>query len=232
MISLIRVCAVMMLLSQPAFAIDRGFFGGLKPETAERVLMSFWAPLFYVVSEKGGSVIASIQERKPYTSHLYKHAALLFIEEKEAWSYQRHLQKTSPERLGLKGTNLNRILVHLYQTRNEPPSNDKAKPDMVIVDTIQPIIPVIEVFFDEQQRPYVHELRGKKFIPAFMSRDGAIAFETTVGGSKKGKFSRRGVDFRSHLKFIESYVGTDTPVVTFANEAPKSMNLYVENSGK
>ena len=232
MISWIRVCALALLVSHPAFAIDRGFLGGLKPETAERVLMSFWAPLFYVVSDKGGSVIASIQEKKPYTSNMYKHAALLFIEEKEATSYGQYLQKSSSERLGLKGTNLNRILVHLYQTRNDPPSNDKAKPDMVIVDTIQPIIPVIEVFVDEQQRPYVHELRGKKFIPAFMSRDGANAFETTVSASKRAKLSRRGVDFRSHLKFIETYIGTDTPVVTFANDVPKSMNLYVDNSSK
>ncbi len=231
---LLRVCilAIALSLSQTSSAIDKGFFGGLKPETAEKVLMSFWAPVYYVVTEKGTNVAASLQEKKPYASHAYPHAILLFIEESDAKSYGQFLQKTAPERLGMKASNLNRIMAALYKARMDPPSNDGNKPDVVIVDTLQPIIPVIEMFVDQQQRPYVHELRGKQFIPAFMSRDGANAFEATVNAAGKGKYSRRGIDFRSHLKIVESFVNTNTPVVTFANDSARSMSAYADNTDK
>ena len=160
------------------------------------------------------------------------HVILLFIEEGDVKSFGQFLQKSAPERLGMKASNLNRIMVGLYQQKNTPPSTDKSKPDMVIVDTLQPIIPVVETFVDQSQKPFVHEVRGKKFIPAFMSREGANAFEATVNAAGKGKYSRRGIDFRSHLKFVETYVNTNTPVITFANDSAKSMSLYAENSGK
>lgn len=228
MLRAICVFTIALFFSRSSIAIDKYFLDDLKPESAEKVLMSFRAPVFYLVTEKGANLVQAIKEKTPYVSHAYQHAILIFVEEKDARSYGQFLQKSAPERLGLKGSNLNRILVGIYRVKNEPPSSDGRKPDMVIVDTFQPAIPLIEMFVDQQQRPYVHELRGKAFIPAFMSREEAAAFETTVNAAGKGIYSRRGVDFRSHLKIVETYINTETPVVTFANRSLESMNLYAE----
>jgi hypothetical protein len=224
----IVIAVLFLLLPQFTHAIDKGFFGNLKPETAEQVLMSFWAPVYYVVSEKHGNLVTSLDKPKPFASHTYKYVIYVFLDKNEALSYQQGLQKQFPERLKILDTNFNRLMVSLYNMRNEPPSEDRTKPDMVIIDTLRPMIPVVEIYVDDQQRPYVHEVGGKKFIPAFMSREGAIEFESLINKSQKAKLIRRGVDFRGHLKFVEQYINTNTPVVTFADQVSRCMGLYLQ----
>jgi len=222
-----------IILSGNAFAIDKDYFSGIKTETAEAVLMSFLSPAYFVVRDGGGELASSVKERNMFASMPYPHASLLFLKERDAILYIRVLQESAPQRFGIKTTNLNRIMVAQYASRGKPVSDDVNKPDFVIVDTLSksPVL-IVDTFVDDMQQPFIYEKNGKKFIPAFLTHDIAIAFEPTVNAAGRGKYSRRGIDFRSHLLFVERYVKSDTPVITFGEDAQKLMDYYISNIAK
>ena len=221
-----------MLISHAAYAIDKDFFTSLKPETAERVLMSFQSPLYYLWGERSGELVSSINEQKPYTSSTYKYAIMLFLAKDDVIAFLRNLQKTAPERLGYRVTNMNRIMVAQYKKMGQPNSDKPKEADLVIVDTFLPLIPLVETIFEDNLQPYVHEYKGKKFIPSFLSRNDAIAFEEALKTSGKGKVRRIGLDFRSHLKFVEGLIDSGAPVITFGEDIQKMMDYYVEKVAK
>lgn len=229
-----RLCSVLVLLlgvgpgCSPAWAIDKDYLQGLQAEKAERVLASFHAPLYYVVGDKDANALASITQKNHYASRPYQYATLLFVDEKEAREYVQHLQKTTPVLLKTKATNLNRILLHMYKTRHEAPSTQRDQPDMVIVDTLLNSGALVYTFVDDEQRPYVHEVKGKKFIPAFMQNEAANAFQAKLRAVHKTKYVRQGVDFKAHLRQVESYLASATPVLTFGADAEANMALAGE----
>jgi hypothetical protein len=231
--SLVRLLVVLaMLTSHASYAIDKGFFSGLKPESAERVLMSFQSPLYFPSGERSGELVASINVPKPYASSTYEFVILMFLTRDDAAAYLRILMKTAPERLGYRGTNMNRIMVAQYKKLGQPNSNNRNEADFVIVDAFLQLMLVVQTIYDEKLQPYVYEYKGKRFIPSFLHEKDAIAFQEMLQTSGKGKMRRVGVDFRSHLKFVEGLIDSDAPVITFGEDFQKYMDNYVENIAK
>lgn len=221
---------LVVFLAVDVWAIDKGHFTKLKPESAEKVLMSFEAPAYYLVTEQGGNNLGdTFNERPPFASVPFKHAILLFLDRNDAVTWAQRAQQRTNTRYTIKATNLNRMMVAQYKTLNNPISTDPKTPDFIVVETLSKIAPVVEAFVNTKtMEPFVYSEKGKKLIPAFFSRTDAIAFESKVKASGQGSFMRRGQDIRSHLALVERYISTDTPVITFGHDASRWMRLYVD----
>lgn len=220
---------VMLGCVNAALAIDKGDFNKLHPETAERVLMSFESQVYYIISESGDSNVTKFGDEKPaFTSLPVKQALLLFVNPAEAAEWANTVAKRTKLRYQVKASNLNRIMVAQYQTLGKPLSTDMQHPDLIIVETMQRVMPVVETLFNAETRePYVMGKPGRQFIPTFLSREDAIAFQASLKAAGLPKFDRVGQDIRSHLAFVESRIDSKTTVITFGYGAKGLIEAYL-----
>jgi hypothetical protein len=218
--------------TQPVLAIDKGSFSKLDPARAERVLMSFQAPLYYPIYRDGGNVIVSLKERERYTSGSYEFAAMLYTRPQDAVAFAQKLSQDGPRKAAVKMTSMNRIMLAQYRTRDSAASTDAGHPDFVIANA--PRMPMgenPETIFDAQMHPFVYERGGRHFVPAFLSADDAIAFVDKMKASGVDHLNRVGLDFQSHLKLVESAIDSDAPIITFGvGNVEALMDAYVAAS--
>ncbi len=203
-------------LANRALAIDDGHLAGLKRETAEKVLMSFRAPAFYLVTQKGGELRSSVSAQSHIVTRAHEQTTILFITANDAAEYGRHIMRNgtipSSEQVTVRVTNLNNIMVAIYLRQV----------DFVIMETAKPAVLIITTFVDSNLQHYVHTINGKRFIPAFLTHASAQLFESKY--LPAGKYTRLGIDFLSHLGLIQSHLDTDTPVVTFGEMLDETLN--------
>ena len=218
--------------TRPALAIDKGSFSRLDPVRAERVLMSFQAPLYYPVYQDGGNVIVSMKAKERYTSGTYEFAALLYTRPQDAVAFAQKLSQEGPRKAAVKVTNMNRIMVAQYRSRDSAPSMDAGHPDFVIADALRSSMGENpETIFDAQMHPFVYERGGRHFVPAFLSADDAIAFVERMKAAGFDHLQRIGVDFQSHLKLVESAIDGDSPIITFGvGNVDTMMDAYVKTA--
>jgi len=216
---ILRALALVCVTAAPSWAsaIDKLTFDGLEPAKAERVLMSIQAPLYFPLYQDGGNVIINIGGKTWFApGGPYEAATPLFTRPQRAIAYAQHIGGGARRIGGVKVTNMNRILVAQFATRGVPNSTDSNHPDFVVIDGLhdglgeQP-----ETLFDAQHKPFVHTLNGRRFVPAFLSANDAIAFVAKLKESGVDGIDRMGLDFHSHLKLVQDYIDSDAPIITF-----------------
>jgi hypothetical protein len=223
--TLIHILSFVFVCCAPAtaFAVDKDYLESLAPKTAERVLMSFQAPLYYVTYEKGANISVKMTAKESYTSRAYDDAFLLFMDKASINTYKEQALRAFPPNLSIKATHMSRILVHMHTATPNASSDERAKFPMVIH---QPPGHVTSSFADIKGQPYVHEHNGRRFIPAFLTIEQATEFEKAHLLPQKEKLTRVGLDFKTHVLFVESWINSATPIITFGDNATEAMNSY------
>jgi len=227
-----RWLATVALAAAPlcAGAIDKASFDMLDPAKAERVLMSFQSPLYFPLYQDGGNVIVAIGTKTWFApGGPYAAATPLFTRPQRAIAYARLISSPARRIGGVRSTNMNRILAAIYARRGTENSTDQGHPEFVVIDGLQDGMPEQpETLFDAQTKPFVYTLNGRRFVPAFVSASDAIAFVAKLKSAGVEGINRVGLDFRSHLKLVQDYIDTDTPVITFGTGEPGDAERFME----
>ena len=201
-----------------AHAIDKGDLKDVPTDVKDRVFGAFTAvPVYYLVTEGGGGLVQRFDPPHPAFRVPMGFVIVLYLDPQAAEEYRRIAEQKDRRRYVIRSSPLDRILLAQYSAIGRPPSDNLEAPDFVVLERLGglPVV-FLEFLMDERSKaPYVASAGGRRFIPAFVSRQEAIEFQQRMEKQTGRAFTRVGQDFRRFLRFVGEHAASETPVAVF-----------------
>ncbi len=218
-----------LLFPLASWGIDKGDLKELDPAKANQVFDSIMAEVYYVKNARGGAQVAGFDEQRaqskqPLAMREPLHfAVILYLNKDAAEQTAKEQSQQFNQTMKVKVSNLHLILKKQYTMLDKPLSTSFNNPDMVVFEDLSQAWVYPEYLMnDKTKEPYSTTIAGKKLVPAFFSREEAIAYQKKITTADQ-TYTRVGSDFRSFLKFIEERLETDAPVKLFGYQSEKLM---------
>jgi hypothetical protein len=219
------------VFSIQCLGIDKGDFTGVSPERKEDVFKCFDAHAYYLVSDKGTTIVnrwtqTSRIEIPPSFTAIIDRYVLLFLKNESAKNYAKYYHEKFGQKTTIHEVELPRIFEKFYGDQ----TNIVLQPDLVIAEDpkIPPLLP--EYFTDPKtKKPFTMETNGVTFIPCFLLKDEAEAFRYKVSRQDKKNYQPVTPNFKDFLKFVEEQIENGTIVRVFGSPAEERLKNYIES---